>query len=179
MRRLVCTGVAAAMVVLLTVSAGPALATSNQDITIPPGEIADTRQNILKVIQPFAGGLVDIGIDFASSEVTRCYERIESMQNRKPMTDVCIALDVALAMWVQALYNERPKAYAREMKITPNEFGDAALTRALNHLQGDGLERQAALQRAIELGGIAYRDLLIEVNRILDRLDRQRDAKPR
>ncbi|MFN3402075.1 MAG: hypothetical protein ACK4Z4_17175 [Ferrovibrio sp.] len=176
MRKQLCAGVLVHLIVLVTV---PSLAASDPDPAVRPGEITDTRQDIRAVIPAFAGSLVDVSIDFASSQVASCYRQIDTMPRRQAMTDVCIALDVALAMWVQALYDERPKAYAREMKVTPNEFGDAALGRALEHLQGRGLERQVALQRAIELGGIAYRDLLAEVNVIMDRQARQPAAKPR
>lgn len=169
-----------AAALLLTIWALPVQAASNRDGVAQSDDVTDTRQNIRAVMPAFAGSIIDVSIEFASSHVERCYQEVDARQRRHAMTEVCVGLDIALALWVRDMHSQRPKAYAREVKVTPDEFGNAAMSRSLHYLQELGMAYDPALKRVIELGRMAYADLLAEANRIADRLDqkRQQQGKP-
>ena len=140
-------------------------------------DTVNVETNIRAVMIPFAGGLVvpDTGLNWAIEAATSCYDKIKGMPRYHAALDMCVAIDIALAQWVQDLQDQRPDLYAKRMTVSAAEFGNAALGRVLGNLQQSGLGADDAYKRAQQLGGIGTRELWQQVQAILAR---RRGGKP-
>lgn len=134
-------------------------------------DTVNVEANIHAVMIPFAGGLVvrDVGLEWAIETAANCYDRIKAMPRYHAVLDMCVAVDIALAQWVQGLQDERPDLYAQHMKVSARDFGNATLERVLSNLQQSGLGADEAYKRAQQLGQIGTRELWRQVQAILAR----------